>query len=284
MIPVNALPLPRRGAVNQLCFRVEGSTWKISLSACSISTFPSRVSLFLHIFFFVRLRVFCSTYIFPFDATFSFVLKKQSSRLPNVGEGDIVFQLRAIHDIDTTFSKEASRNNLASGSTATIILIADGQILVANIGDSKAILCSEKFHSPSEARGSHLKVASCLLLPAIQLAVGISHPSWISLPFFIGSCIGLVDLSLTSNFLGLFRLWKALQFYAGFSIFMLYVYQLPIEFSSMLQWIADFVGLCKICSTSEWTEICSSVSLVLFYIMVCTSFITIGLILFKDFS
>ncbi|TYI84649.1 hypothetical protein E1A91_D05G380000v1 [Gossypium mustelinum] len=89
---------------------------------------------------------------------------------------------------------------------------------------------------------------------------------------------------LTSKFLGLFRLWKALQFYAGFSIFMIYMYQLPIEFSSMLQWIADFVGLFKICSTSEWTEICSFVSLVLFYIMVCTSFITIGLILFKDFS
>nr|KJB48411.1 hypothetical protein B456_008G067700 [Gossypium raimondii] len=266
MIPVNALPLPRRGAVNQLCFRVEGSTWKISLSACSISTFPSRVSLFLHIFFFVRLRV-------PKNLDDSFHLGILKEAL-----------LRAIHDIDATFSKEASRNNLASGSTDTIILIADGQILVANSGDSKAILCSEKFHSPSEARGSHLKFASCLLLPAIQLVVGISHPSWISLPFFIGSCIGLVDLSLTSNFLGLFRLWKALQFYAGFSIFMLYVYQLPIEFSSMLQWIADFVGLFKICSTSECTEICSSVSLVLFYIMVCTSFITIGMILFKDFS
>ncbi|KAB2040312.1 hypothetical protein ES319_D02G074400v1 [Gossypium barbadense] len=110
----------------------------------------------------------------------------------------------------------------------------------------------------------HLKVASCLTSNFLVLM--------------------LVDWSLTSNFLGLFRLWKALQFYAGFSIFMLYVYQLPIEFSSMLQWIADFVGLFKICSTSEWTEICSSVSLVLFYIMVCTSFITIGLILFKDFS
>ncbi|KAK5810908.1 hypothetical protein PVK06_026225 [Gossypium arboreum] len=134
---------------------------------------------------------------FLLDATFSFVLKKQSSRLPNVGEGDIVFQvlnwdkeigkhglnferfkfsipenlddsfhlgilkealLRAIHDIDATFSKEASRNNLASGSTATIILIADGQILVANIGDSKAILCSEKFHSPSEARETLLQL------------------------------------------------------------------------------------------------------------------------------
>ncbi|KAB2009553.1 hypothetical protein ES319_D10G174300v1 [Gossypium barbadense] len=110
----------------------------------------------------------------------------------------------------------------------------------------------------------HLKVASCLTSNFLVLM--------------------LVDWSLTSNFLGLFRLWKAVQFYAGFSIFMLYVYQLPIEFSSMLQWIADFVGLFKICSTSEWTEICSSVSLVLFYIMVCTSFITIGLILFKDFS
>lgn len=53
--------------------------------------------------------------------------------------------------------------------------------------------------------GSHLRVASCLLLPAIQLVVGISHPSWASLPFFIGSCVGLVDWSLTSNFLGLFR-------------------------------------------------------------------------------
>lgn len=53
--------------------------------------------------------------------------------------------------------------------------------------------------------GSHLRIASCLLLPAVQLVVGISRPSWISLPFFIGSCVGLVDLSLTSNFLGLFR-------------------------------------------------------------------------------
>lgn len=49
--------------------------------------------------------------------------------------------------------KEASRRNLDSGSTATVILIADGQILVANIGDSKAFLCSEKFQSPEEAKG-----------------------------------------------------------------------------------------------------------------------------------
>ncbi|GAU30702.1 hypothetical protein TSUD_39260 [Trifolium subterraneum] len=56
-----------------------------------------------------------------------------------------------------------------------------------------------------EHLASHLRVASCLLLPAIQLVVGISHPSWASLPFFVGSCVGLVDWSLTSNFLGLFR-------------------------------------------------------------------------------
>lgn len=49
--------------------------------------------------------------------------------------------------------KEASRRNLDSGSTATIVLIANDQILVANIGDSKAFLCSEKFQSPAEAKG-----------------------------------------------------------------------------------------------------------------------------------
>lgn len=49
--------------------------------------------------------------------------------------------------------KEASRNNFDSGSTATVVLIADGHILVANVGDSKAFLCSEIFQSPPEAKG-----------------------------------------------------------------------------------------------------------------------------------
>ncbi|XP_059593788.1 uncharacterized protein LOC100263200 isoform X1 [Vitis vinifera] len=128
---------------------------------------------------------------FLLDATYSVVLKKSTGRLPDKEKQDIVFQvlhwddelgrhqsdlerfkftipakfdgnfhleilkeslLRAIHDIDKTFSKEASRNNLDSGSTATVILIADGQILVANVGDSKALLCSEKFQSPAEAK------------------------------------------------------------------------------------------------------------------------------------
>ncbi|MBA0802568.1 hypothetical protein Gohar_012850, partial [Gossypium harknessii] len=141
--------------------------------------------------------------------------------------------------------------------------------------------CWSNFLTAIERLGSHLRVTSCLLLPPIQLVAGISHPSWISLPFFVSSCVGLVDWSLTSNFLGLFstlsslrsgsffsRFWKALQLYAGFNIILLYVYQIPLEFSDMLQRIADFVGLFKISSTSEWPEICSAVSLVLFYIMV----------------
>lgn len=39
--------------------------------------------------------------------------------------------------------QEALKVNLDSGSTATIVLIADGRILAANVGDSKAFLCSE---------------------------------------------------------------------------------------------------------------------------------------------
>ncbi|KAJ8748395.1 hypothetical protein K2173_003032 [Erythroxylum novogranatense] len=118
-----------------------------------------------------------------------------------------------------------------------------------------------------ERLGSHLSVTSCLLLPAIQLGVGISHPSWLSLPFFICSCVGLVDWSLTSNFLGLFRWWRPLQLYASLNIILLYVYQLPVEFPSIINWVADFIGLFKICAKSEWPNICSSLFLVIFYIM-----------------
>lgn len=39
--------------------------------------------------------------------------------------------------------QEALRENFESGSTATVVLIADGQIIAANVGDSKAFLCSE---------------------------------------------------------------------------------------------------------------------------------------------
>ncbi|CAH8349398.1 unnamed protein product [Eruca vesicaria subsp. sativa] len=66
--------------------------------------------------------------------------------------------LRAIHDIDATFTKEASNRKLNSGSTATVALFADGHLMVASIGDSKALLCSEKFETPEEARATLVKL------------------------------------------------------------------------------------------------------------------------------
>ncbi|KAF9681632.1 hypothetical protein SADUNF_Sadunf05G0022000 [Salix dunnii] len=121
--------------------------------------------------------------------------------------------------------------------------------------------------SPEITIGSHLRVLCCLLLPAVQLVVGISHPSWASLPFFICSCIGLVNWSLTSNFLGLFQWWRYLFMYAGLNIFLLYVYQLPIEVSGTIECVAGFIGLYKIPARPELSEICSGLSLLLFYIM-----------------
>ncbi|KAI3449584.1 hypothetical protein Pfo_006249 [Paulownia fortunei] len=115
--------------------------------------------------------------------------------------------------------------------------------------------------------GYRLRLASCLLLPAVQLVSGISNPSWLSLPFFICSCVGLVDWSLTSNFLGLFRWWKLLWVYAGFSICLLYVYQLPVGFPQMFQVISDSIGLYKVSVDCDWQQICSGASLMVFYYM-----------------
>ncbi|GFZ04345.1 kinase superfamily protein [Actinidia rufa] len=39
--------------------------------------------------------------------------------------------------------REAFKINSASGTTAVVLLLVDGQIFVANVGDSKALLCSE---------------------------------------------------------------------------------------------------------------------------------------------
>ncbi|CAN8253879.1 unnamed protein product [Cochlearia groenlandica] len=127
---------------------------------------------------------------FLLDATFSAMTTNFIGRLPAKGEHSVIltdlslddfgmqFQdslqrnfddslpldimkealLRAIHDIDATFAKEASNRKLNSGSTATIALIADGQLMVASIGDSKALLCSEKFETPEEARATLVKL------------------------------------------------------------------------------------------------------------------------------
>ncbi|XP_051118650.1 probable protein phosphatase 2C 51 [Andrographis paniculata] len=51
--------------------------------------------------------------------------------------------LRTINDIDTEFSNEALENGCITGSTGTVLLFTDTQFLVANVGDSKALLCSQ---------------------------------------------------------------------------------------------------------------------------------------------
>uniref|UniRef100_M8BXM4 Uncharacterized protein n=1 Tax=Aegilops tauschii TaxID=37682 RepID=M8BXM4_AEGTA len=127
--------------------------------------------------------------------------------------------------------------------------------------------CWLNFSFDIEQIGYHFRVACCLLLPAVQLIVSISHPSWISLPFFVFSCIGLVDWSLTSNFLGLFRWWRLLEIYSVFSILLLYIYQLRVKFPYVVVAFADFIGLFKVSSKSEWPELSSGISLLVYYFM-----------------
>ncbi|XP_022868917.1 putative protein phosphatase 2C 50 [Olea europaea var. sylvestris] len=61
--------------------------------------------------------------------------------------------LRTIQDIDSEFSQEALEKGYTSGSTLTLLLLVEGQILIANVGDSKAILCSHKIRSPDDTGG-----------------------------------------------------------------------------------------------------------------------------------
>ncbi|KAK9997645.1 hypothetical protein SO802_022331 [Lithocarpus litseifolius] len=43
--------------------------------------------------------------------------------------------------------QEAFEKRIFSGSTATMALLVDGKILIANVGDSKALLCTKKIQS-----------------------------------------------------------------------------------------------------------------------------------------
>ncbi|XP_020101782.1 piezo-type mechanosensitive ion channel homolog isoform X3 [Ananas comosus] len=159
------------------------------------------------------------------------------------------------------------------GSTSVIyfLIIQLSAALVALINNMEDKLyqdsCWLSFSLAVHHIGYHLRFACCLLLPAIQLVAGISYPSWISLPFFVFSCVGLVDWSLTSNFLGLFRWWRPLQIYAFISILLLYIYQLPVKFPSTIQVIVDFIGLYKITSKSEWPELSSGLSLLTYFFL-----------------
>ncbi|KAM1023380.1 hypothetical protein ACFX2A_045258 [Malus domestica] len=59
---------------------------------------------------------------------------------------------RYVESVEVSVKKVAFVENLNSGSTTTIILLLDGQILVTNIGDSKAFFCLENFQIPAEAK------------------------------------------------------------------------------------------------------------------------------------
>jgi hypothetical protein len=53
-----------------------------------------------------------------------------------------------------------------------------------------------------------------------------------------------------------------------FSILLLYLYQLPVKFPYIALAFADFIGLFKISSKSEWPELSSGISLLVYYFMV----------------
>jgi hypothetical protein len=78
--------------------------------------------------------------------------------------------------------QEASQKHFESGSTATVVLIADGQIIAANVGDSKAFLCSEG-HDPHR-RNSYV---SCLCCSKLKHISPVGH--WFNLVH--GSCLFL---------------------------------------------------------------------------------------------
>ena len=68
------------------------------------------------------------------------------------------------------------------------------------------------------------------------------------------------------------------------------VYQLPVEFSDMLQWIADFIGLCKITFGLDWSlfELLSSTFLhhgtSIFYDIYKSNTVYAGYLKTSDFS
>ncbi|CAM6025619.1 unnamed protein product [Sphagnum balticum] len=60
----------------------------------------------------------------------------------------------AISDIDATFSAEARKGGLQAGTTACVVLQTADHLLIANLGDSKAILCPAMLVGVSELYGS----------------------------------------------------------------------------------------------------------------------------------
>lgn len=62
--------------------------------------------------------------------------------------------LKTFKDIDSEFSQKALENGYISGSTGTVVLLVDGHVLVGQVGDSKAILCSHRTNTHPDAEGA----------------------------------------------------------------------------------------------------------------------------------
>ncbi|XP_059637943.1 probable protein phosphatase 2C 51 isoform X2 [Cornus florida] len=84
--------------------------------------------------------------------------------------------LRTIRDIDLAFSEATVTKNLRSASTATIVVMVHGHMLVVSVGHPKALLCSEKVHSHEEMEGglkglrtNRMRVKSSAILQSAQI-------------------------------------------------------------------------------------------------------------------
>ncbi|MFS7904794.1 hypothetical protein Hanom_Chr01g00040231 [Helianthus anomalus] len=78
--------------------------------------------------------------------------------------------------------------------------------------------------------------------------MGISNSSWVSLPFFVCSYVGLVDWSLTSNFHGLFRSGvrhtNVLLRGAVFRIFSINYFTYGVSLCALSLWSFYFASVC----------------------------------------
>lgn len=76
--------------------------------------------------------------------------------------------------------QEAFQNNFESGSTAAVVLIVNGEILAANVGDSKILLCSEDSESDHHNRRGFCFLLDSSLLHTILLKTGSILCLWFS--------------------------------------------------------------------------------------------------------
>ncbi|KAL0720141.1 hypothetical protein Bca4012_034740 [Brassica carinata] len=166
---------------------------------------------------------------------------------------------------DTGWMRVAGFMILKSWRNPTVLYFLALQLLTSLV--SLAAIYSRRFG----LKNKHFYVVSFLFFVLMPTCSSIGSGNLQSFmdffAIFVGSCAGLVDWSLTSNVSGLFRWWRVLYIYSGFNIVLLYLYQLPINFSDMIRWIASFIGLFRISAETEGPDICSGLFLLLFFIM-----------------